>query len=87
VSPGIILAALIVAIAAQATRLLVPSRGNYVIALLGAAVGLVGGELLAFAGHGGPALGTIHPVADAAGIVVAEAAGLALASPRRLGGR
>jgi hypothetical protein len=87
VSPGILLAALIVAIGAQATRLAAPGRGNYLLALVCAAVGMLGAELLALAGHGGPSLGDIHPVADAAGIAVAEMAGLALAAPRRLGRR
>jgi hypothetical protein len=87
VSPGILLAVLIVAIGAQLTRLVVPARGNYLIALASAAVGLLGAELIALGGHGGPSLGTIHPVADIAGIAVAEVAGLALAAPRRLGGR
>jgi hypothetical protein len=87
VSPGIVLAVLIVAIGAQLTRLLVPRRGNYLVALVCSAVGLLGAELVALSGHGGPSLGTVHPAADAVGIVLAEAGGLALAAPRRLGGR
>lgn len=86
-SPGIVLAALIVAIGAQLTRVLVPGRGNYVLALVCAAAGLLGAELVALGGHGGPTLGAVHPVADAGGIAVAEAAGLALAAPARLGRR
>ncbi|HEY8675638.1 MAG TPA: hypothetical protein VIO13_06680 [Candidatus Dormibacteraeota bacterium] len=86
-SPGIVLAVLIVAIGAQLTRLLVPGRGNYLVATVCAAVGLLGAELVALSGHGGPSLGTVHPAADAVGIVVAEAIGLMLVAPRRLGGR
>ena len=83
-SPGIVLAVLIAAIGAQLTRLLVPTRGNYPVALVCAAVGLLGAELVALGGHGGPSLGTIHPIADVVGIVVAEVIGLVLAAPRRL---
>ncbi len=86
-SPGIVLAVLIVALGAQLTRLIVPARGNYVVALVCAAVGLLGAELVAFGGHGGPSLGTIHPIADAVGITLAEVVGLVLAAPRRLGRR
>jgi hypothetical protein len=87
VSPGIVLAVLIVAIAAQLTRLLVPRRGNYLVALVCAALGLLAAELVALSGHGGPVLGTVHPAADVVGIGLAEAVGLALTAPRRLGGR
>jgi hypothetical protein len=87
VSPGIVLAVLIAAIGAQLTRLLVPGRGNYLIAAVCAVLGLLGAELVALGGRGGPSLGTVHPVADAIGIAVAEGVGLVLAAPRRLGGR
>ena len=87
VSPGIVLAVLIVAIGAQLTRVLVPGRGNYALALVCAAAGLLGAELLALGGHGGPTLGAVHPLADAGGIALVEAAGLVLAAPRRLGRR
>jgi hypothetical protein len=87
VSPGIVLAVLIVAIGAQLTRLVAPGRGNYVVALVCAAVGLLGAELLALGGHGGPSLGTIHPLADAGGIAIAEVVGLVLAAPPRWGRR
>jgi hypothetical protein len=87
VSPGIILAVLIVAIGAQVTRVLVPGRGNYLLALVCAAAGLLGAELLALGGHGGPTLGAVHPVADVGGSVLLEVVGLILAAPRRLGGR
>ena len=86
-SPGIVLAALIVAIGAQLTRVLVPGRGNYLLALGCAAAGLLGAELLALGGHGGPTVGAVHPVADAGGIALVEAAGLVLAAPTRLGRR
>jgi hypothetical protein len=87
VSPGIVLAVLIVAIGAQLTRLLVPRRGNYLLAMVCAVLGLLAGELVALSGHGGPMLGTVHPAADVVGIVLAEAIGVALAAPRRLGDR
>jgi hypothetical protein len=84
VSPGILLAVLIVAIGAQLTRVLVPGRGNYILALVCAAAGLLGAELVSLGGHGGPTVGAVHPVADAGGIALVEAAGLILAAPRRL---
>jgi hypothetical protein len=87
VSPGIVLAVLIVAIGAQLTRLLVPRRGNYLLALVCAVLGLLAAELVALSGHGGPVLGTVHPAADVIGIVLAEAIGVALAASRRLRGR
>ncbi len=83
-SPGIVLVVLIAAIGAQLTRLIAPGRGNYVVALICAAVGLLGAELVALGGHGGPSLGTVHPVADVVGIAIAEAIGLVLVTPRRL---
>ena len=86
-SPGIFLAVLIVAIGAQLTRVLVPGRGNYALALACAATGLLGAELVALGGHGGPSMGAVHPVADAGGIAIVEAAGLALVAPTRLGRR
>ncbi|MDQ2961219.1 MAG: hypothetical protein M3R48_09285 [Candidatus Dormibacteraeota bacterium] len=73
-SPGTIVAALLVLIAAQATRLLMPRRVGYLPALAGAALGLLLGELIALSGHGGPALGVIHPVPDIVAIVAVEAA-------------
>jgi hypothetical protein len=87
VSPGIVLAVLFIAIGAQVTRLLAPRRGNYLLALVCAAIGLLAAELLALQGHGGPTLGAVHPLADVAGIALVEAAGLVLAAPRRLGRR
>jgi len=84
VSPGIILAVLFVAIGAQVTRLVAPGRGNYLIAVGCAALGLLVAELVALGGRGGPSLGAVHPVADALGITVAEVAGLALVAPPRM---
>ncbi len=84
VSPGIILAVLIVAIGAQVTRVVMPGRAPYLLAVGCAAVGMLGAELLALGGHGGPRLGTIHPVADVIGIALTETVGVVLVSPRRL---
>jgi hypothetical protein len=84
VSPGIVLAVVIVALGAQLTRILVPGRGNYVLAVVCAAAGLLGAELVALGGHGGPTVGAVHPIADAGGIALVELAGLILAAPRRL---
>ena len=86
-SPGIVLAVLIVGIGAQLTRLLAPGRGNYPLAVVCAAIGLLVAELVALSGHGGPALGVVHPAADAVGIALAEVGGVILAAPRRLGRR
>lgn len=83
-SPSVILALLFVSIGATLTRLLAPRRGNLPLAVLCAAAGVLAGELIALAGRGGPALGSVHPLTDAIGVVVAESAGLALASPRRV---
>ncbi len=84
-SPGIVLAVLLVAIGAQFTRLVAPRRGNYLVAVICAAVGLLGAELVALGGHGGPSLGSVHPVADVIGMAIAEVVGWVLAAPRRLG--
>ena len=86
-STGIILAALLVAIGAQATRVVIPGRGGYVLAVVCAAAGLLAGEVVALTGHGGPAVGAVHPVADALGIAAAEACGLALAAAPARGHR
>lgn len=81
-SPGILLAGLLVLIAAQANQLLAPRPSHYLLALLAAAAGLVAGELVALSGHGGPAVGAVHPVADVLGMTAAEAVALIL-GPRR----
>ncbi len=86
-SPGILLAALIAAIGAQVTRVVAPNRGNYLVAAACAVAGLLAAELVALGGHGGPSLGSVHPLADVIGIAVVEAAGLVLAAPHRLGRR
>jgi hypothetical protein len=88
VSPGIVLGVLLALIGAQITRLVWPRRLGYVAVLALAAVGVVGGELVALELHGGgPALGPLHPLADAAGIALLEIAGAVLRSPRARPGR
>jgi hypothetical protein len=83
VSPGLFLAAVIVLIGAQCVAFVSPRR-RYAVALVLAAAGFAGGELFALATHvGGPVLGGLHPVAGAAGIVVAESGGALLAPVRR----
>ena len=64
-APGLILAVLVVLIATQVARVLVPGRGSYAWLALLAACGLVIGELWALASHlHGPALGALHPLPD-----------------------
>ncbi len=76
VAPGQVLGALLVVIATQITRIAAPGQGPYLWTLLLAAVGFVLGELVVAATHsGGPTLGVLHPVADAAAIAVIEVAG------------
>ena len=78
------MAVLLVLMAAQVTRLLVPGRGPYLWALLLAAAGVVAGEILAGSGHfASPAVGVIHPVPDATATALLEAGGALLLSPRR----
>lgn len=86
-SPGIVLAVVVVLIGAQVTRLVVPGRGSYPLAVACAAAGLLGGELIALSGHGGPVLGAIHPLPDVVAIAALEAAGVILLSPRSTAGR
>jgi hypothetical protein len=75
-SPGIVLAVLLVLIGAQVTRVVVPGRGPYVWSLALAVVGLIAGELIALSGHlQGPALGVLHPLPDALAMALAETAG------------
>ena len=84
-SPALALALLFVLVGAQATRVLAPRRGSYPWLLTLSLAGLLGAELVCIGLHiGGPTLGVLHPLADAAGIAVAEVAGLALAPRRRL---
>ena len=87
-SPGILLGVLLALIGAQVTRLVWPRRLGYLAALGLAVAGVVAGELAALELHGGgPPLGPLHPLADAAGIAVLEVVGALLRSPRRPRGR
>jgi hypothetical protein len=87
-SPGILLGILLALVGAQLSRLLWPRRLGYLAALALAVAGVVAGELAALELHGGgPPLGPLHPLADAAGIAVLEVAGALLRSPRRRPGR
>ncbi len=82
-SPGLVLAALLVLITAQATRLTLPNRGPYVWTLLLSAAGLVAGEIVAGAGHlASPSLGVLHPVADVVAIGVLQVLGALLVTPQ-----
>jgi Co/Zn/Cd efflux system component len=82
VSPGLLLGVLFALIGAQVTRLVLPRRLGYPAALALAAAGVVAGELVVLGLHGGgPTLGPLHPLADAAGIVVLEVAGAMLRTP------
>lgn len=75
-SPGVLLAVLIVLIGAQVTRLLAPGRGSYPFVLLLACGGTVAGEILAaVSGLGGPAIGPLHPLTDAVLIGAFEVTG------------
>jgi hypothetical protein len=81
-SPGLVLAALLVLIATQVTRLLLPGRGPYPWTLLLSAAGLIGGEMVAGSGYlASPALGVLHPLADAVVIAVLQAGGAYVAAP------
>ncbi|TMC49693.1 MAG: hypothetical protein E6J14_05580 [Chloroflexi bacterium] len=83
-SPGLVMAVLLVLLAAQLTRLVVPGRGPYLWTLLLAAAGVAAGEILAGSGHfASPVVGVIHPVPDAAATALLEAGGALLLSPRR----
>jgi hypothetical protein len=87
-SPGILLGVLFALIGAQITRLVWPRRLGYLAALALAVAGVVAGELVALELHGGgPPLGPLHPLADAAGIAVLEVVGALLRSPRSRPGR
>ncbi len=83
-SPALGLALLFMLIGAQAAHVFAPRRLRYTWLLLLAAAGVLGAELAAVALHtGGPALGVLHPVADAAGVAVCELAGTTLTGRRR----
>ncbi|MBV8195471.1 MAG: hypothetical protein JOY80_08070 [Candidatus Dormibacteraeota bacterium] len=84
-SPALLLAVLFVLIGAQAARVVSPRRGSYPWLLVLAVAGLAGSELASIALHtGGPSIGVLHPIADAIGIAVVEAAGLVMARRRRV---
>ena len=75
-SPGLLIGVLFALIGAQVARLVAPRRLAYPVALALAAAGVVGGELAALGLHaGGPPLGPLHPLADAAGMAILEVAG------------
>jgi hypothetical protein len=82
VSPGLLLGLLLALIGAQVARLVAPRRLGYPTALALAVAGVVVGELVA-AGllWGGPVLGPLHPLGDAAGIAVMEIIGATLRVP------
>ena len=82
-SPGFLLAALVVVIVTQATRVALGQRGPYLATLGLSIVGLIGGEVLAGSGHlARPSLGVLHPAADVLVIVLAQAAGSLLLAPK-----
>jgi hypothetical protein len=83
-----VLAALLVLIATQVTRLVVPGRGPYPWTLLLSAAGLIGGEIVAGSGYlAFPAIGVVHPVADAVVIAVLQAGGAYVTAPENPAGR
>ncbi len=87
-SPGLLLGVVFALIGAQVTRLIVPHRLGYAVMVALAAVGVVAGELVALALHGGgPVLGPLHPLADAIGIAAMEIIGLSLPVPGSHHGR
>lgn len=82
------LAALLVLIATQVTRLVVPGRGPYPWTLLLSAAGLIGGEIVAGSGYlAHPAIGVVHPVADLLVIAVLQAGGAYVTAPENPTGR
>ena len=88
-SPGLLVGVLFALIGAQLTRVVAPRRLGYPVALVLAAAGVVAGELVAVGLHtGGPSLGPLHPLADAAGMLVLEVVGaLVLGAPGARRGR
>jgi len=86
-SPGLLLAAVIVAAATQTVRLAFPGRGPYAWTLLLSIAGVMGGELVAATGHlGAPAIGVMHPLADALMVAGLHVVGLlTTASADRIG--
>ena len=87
-SPGLLIGVLFALIGAQVTHVVLPRRFGYPVALALAAAGVVAGELVALGLHaGGPPLGPLHPVADAAGMAALEVVGAVLRTPRARQGR
>lgn len=81
-TPGLLLAVLLMGIGAQATHVVAPGRARAWLTLPAATVGVIGAEVVALGGHGGPSLGVVHPVADLVGILACEV-GAVVALPRR----
>jgi len=83
-----VLAALLVLIATQVTRLVVPGRGPYPWTLLLSSAGLIGGEIVAGSGYlASPAIGVVHPLADVLVIAVLQAGGAYVTAPENPAGR
>ena len=79
-SPGLVLAALLVLILTQVVRVVLPGRGPYLWTLLLSAAGLVAGEVLAASGHlNAPSIGVLHPLADIVVIALLQVAGALVA--------
>jgi len=86
-SPTLLLAAVLALIGAQVTRLAVPRRFGYAVALGLAVVGIVAAELVAHWWQAaGPALGPLHPLADLVGIAALEVIGAVVHGPGRARG-
>ena len=82
-SPGLILAVLLVLLTAQVVRLVLPGRGPYLWTVVLSAAGLVAGEVIAASGHlSSPALGVLHPLADLVVIAALQAAGAVITTRR-----
>jgi hypothetical protein len=72
----VVLAVLLVLIATQISRFLVPPAVPYPVSLLLAVAGLLAGEVLALIPRfSGPSLGVLHPVTDVITIAIGQAAG------------
>jgi hypothetical protein len=84
-----VLAVLLVLIATQVSRFVVPPAVPYLVSLVLAVAGLLAGEVLALIPRfSGPALGVLHPITDLITIAVGQAAGSFLLGnrPQRRGG-
>lgn len=83
VSPGVVLAIVVVLIAAQIGYVVMPHRGAYRHRLILAVAGFLGAEVFAAVIHGGgPTLGVIHPVVDVVVMASLQAAAIFLVAPR-----